>query len=295
MPQGKAGAVPGWCQAGEPFEDPHEVLGVVIPAGLGDLADAHGGRQEQLLRPFDAHPPDLPGDAYAEPPLVDGRQVGGRVIEVLRHAGHTDPVAGVDADPILDLLEGAVLVVRFLRVLGRGPSHGDLHEQTGHEIAAVGAGLRVGALIDVQQLVEHDGHPVVVCQTKIQGQHHACHALALSIPLFVSQALNPFPVGQGEVGPVEGQRLLSQPSTALMRGAGRDQQQTACLQITLSSGYGQREDTLFNQNQLKAVNGAALVNPSWGADEAPCGFEYRHIVGETGDDCLIRADRPYCL
>ena len=80
-----------------------------------------------------------------------------------------------------------------------------------------------------------------------------------------------------------------------MRGAGRDQQQTACLQITLSSGYGQREDTLFNQNQLKAVNGAALMNPSWGTDEAPCGFEDRRIVGETGDDCLIRADRPYCL
>lgn len=80
-----------------------------------------------------------------------------------------------------------------------------------------------------------------------------------------------------------------------MRGAGRDQQQTSCLQIMMPPGYGQREDTLFNQNQLKAVNGAALVNPSWGADEAPCGFEDRRIVGETGDDCLIRADRPYCL
>ena len=79
-----------------------------------------------------------------------------------------------------------------------------------------------------------------------------------------------------------------------MRGAGRDQQQAACLQVMMPSGYGQREDALFNQNQLKAVNGAALVDPSGGADEAPCGFEDRRIVGETGDDCLIRADRPPC-
>lgn len=79
-----------------------------------------------------------------------------------------------------------------------------------------------------------------------------------------------------------------------MRGAGRNQQQTARLQIMLPSGYGKREDALFNQNQLKAVNGAALVDPSGGADEAPCGFEDRRIVGETGDDCLIRADRPPC-
>ena len=62
----------------------------------------------------------------------------------------------------------------------------------------------------------------------------------------------------------------------------------------LPSGYGQREDALFNQNQLKAVNGAALVDPSGGADKASCGFEDRRIVGETGDDCLIRTDRPLC-
>lgn len=79
-----------------------------------------------------------------------------------------------------------------------------------------------------------------------------------------------------------------------MRGAGRDQQQAACLQIMMPSGYGQRKDALFNQNQLKAVNGAALVDPSGGADEAPRGFEDRRIIGETGDDCLIRADRPPC-
>ena len=79
-----------------------------------------------------------------------------------------------------------------------------------------------------------------------------------------------------------------------MRGAGRNQQQTARLQIMMPSGYGKREDALFNQNQLKAVDGAALVDPSGGADEAPCGFEDRRIVGETGDDCLIRADRPPC-
>ncbi|QYN60157.1 hypothetical protein GYM67_03015 [Bifidobacterium asteroides] len=79
-----------------------------------------------------------------------------------------------------------------------------------------------------------------------------------------------------------------------MRDAGRDQQQAACLQIMMPPGYGQREDALFNQNQLKAVNGAALVDPSGGADEAPGGFEDRRIVGETCDDCLIRADRPSC-
>ena len=294
MSLGKAGSVSGWGQAGEPFEDAHEIFGVVISAGFGYLSDAHRGRQEQLLSSFDADPPDLSGDTDAEPPLIDGRQVRGRIVEVFCYAGNTDPVAGVDTDPILDLLEGAVLVVSFLTVLGRGPSHGNLHEQAGHEIAAVGAGIRVGALVDVQQLVEHDGQPIVVCQTKIQGQHHACRALVISIPLFVRQALNPLPVRQGEVGPVEGQRLLSQPSTALMRGAGRNQQQAACLQIMMPSGYRQREEALFNQDQLKAVDGAALVDPSGSADEAPCGFEDRRIVGETGDDCLIRADRPPC-
>ena len=166
---GKAGSVSGWGQAGEPFEDAHEIFGVVISAGFGYLSDAHGGRQEQLLSSFDADPPDLSGDTDAEPPLIDGRQVRGRIVEVFCYAGNTDPVAGVDTDPILDLLEGAILVVSFLTVLGRGPSHGDLHEQAGHEIAAVGAGIRVGALVDVKQLVEHDGQPIVVCQTKIQG------------------------------------------------------------------------------------------------------------------------------
>lgn len=55
-----------------------------------------------------------------------------------------------------------------------------------------------------------------------------------------------------------------------MGDAGRNQQQAACLQIMMPPGYGQREDPIFNQNQLKAVNSAALVNPSGGADEAPC-------------------------
>lgn len=48
-------------------------------------------------------------------------------------------------DPILNLLESVVIVVNSRTILGREPSHEDLHKQTGHEIAAVRAEVRVVA------------------------------------------------------------------------------------------------------------------------------------------------------